>query len=239
MDLARTHAAAARQIIDDQAAGRWADAYTATRKAYGQAQRLADALSRAMATKKPRAYPGDANTSGVAFRVKLDLLLQEHGYLAAVASGAAIAGRPEEFSAAAKAVNDNGNELGAVLGGVYGTELRARFNRTWSAHNSQLVDYTGAVITRDGARQETALANLTDTFVPEFVDLMSSSKVVPPDNLARVVRDQVLATKAMIDAQARREAGAAEKEVSAARLTQPIGDLLSRHAAGSPAARAS
>jgi hypothetical protein len=238
-DLARTHAAAAKQVIDDQAASRWADAYAGTRKAYGQAQRLADVLSQSMATKKPQLYPGDATTKAVALRVNLDLLLQEHGYLAAMASGAAIAGRPEEFSAAAKALNDNGSELGAVLGGIFGTEVRTRFNQAWSAQNSQLVDYTGGVIIRDSARQERALANLTESFVPAFTDLVSSVTAIPREDLARAVRDQVLATKAMIDAQAGRDAKAAEKEVAAARLTQPIGDSLAMYAARSPAFRAS
>jgi hypothetical protein len=49
----------------------------------------------------------------------------------------------------------------------------------------------------------------------------------------------VLATKVMIDAQAGRDAKAAEKEVAAARLTQPIGDSLAMYAARSPAFRAS
>jgi hypothetical protein len=229
MDLARTHAAMLKQLVDDQGAGRWADAYASTRKVYGQSQRLADALSQTMARRDPVLYPGDPNTRTVSFRVNLDLLLQEHGYLTAMAGAAATAGRTEEFGAAAKALNDNGSDLGAI----FGPELRGRFNQIWSAHSSQLIDYMGGVITRDAARQERALTGLSDIFVSAFADLMSTAIGVPREELAGAARDQVAATRAMIDAQAGRDATAAEKDQVAARLTQPIGDSLATYAARS------
>ena len=72
-----------------------------------------------------------------------------------------------------------------------------------------------------------------ESLVSAFADLMSTAIGVPREELAGAARDQVAATRAMIDAQAGRDATAAEKDQVAARLTQPIGDSLATYAARS------
>ena len=102
----------------------------------------------------------------VDFRVALNQLLQEHLYLASFATDAAIGGRTDEFGAAGAALNTNGTDLGAAIGGLFGQEAQDEWNRIWSAHNGFFVDYTTGVATDDMAMQDQAVEDLTDGLRP-------------------------------------------------------------------------
>ena len=91
-----------------------------------------------------------------------------------------IGGRTDEFAAAGAALNTNGTDLGAAIGGLFGQEAEDEWNRIWSAHNGFFVDYTTGVATDDMAMQDQAVTDLTETYVPEF-----SSFLVRADRAAR------------------------------------------------------
>jgi hypothetical protein len=126
---------------------------------------IGDALAPAIA--EGNDIEGDAATAGVDFRTALNGLLQEHLFLASFATDAAIGGRTDEFGAAGAALNTNGTDLGAAIGGLFGQEAEDEWNRIWSAHNGFFVDYTTGVATDDMAVMDQAVEDLTTIYVPE------------------------------------------------------------------------
>ena len=102
---------------------------------------------------------------------------QEHLYLASFATDAALAGRNDEFAAAGDALNTNGTDLGAAIGTIYGTDAQDQFNKIWSAHNGFFVDYTTGVATKDQAKMDKAVQDLTTVYLPQFADFLALSLI--------------------------------------------------------------
>ena len=176
--LVTDHVLQTKAVVDAQASGDWEAAYDAIRAAYAHMQMIGDALAPAIA--EGNDIDGDAATAAVDFRVALNQLLQEHLFLASFATDAAIGGRTDEFAAAGAALNTNGTDLGAAIGGLFGQEAEDEWNRIWSAHNGFFVDYTTGVAADDMAMQDQAVTDLTETYVPEF-----SAFLVRADRAAR------------------------------------------------------
>jgi hypothetical protein len=190
-------------------------------------QMIGDALAPAIVEQNADAIEGDPATAGVDFRVALNQLLQEHLYLATDATGAAIGGRNDEFAAAGAALNENGTDIGAALGSLYGDEARDRFNEIWSAHNGFFVDYTTGVATDDAAMQDQAVEDLTTVYVPAFAEFLAGATDLPEDALADLTSEHVVTTKDVVDAQASGDAAAtAEADRTAAQHMRMIGDPL-------------
>jgi hypothetical protein len=85
-----------------------------------------------------------AGTRAAGLRATLNTLFQEHVYLAAAATGAALGGRDEEFKAAAGALDGNSVAIGRAIGTVYGTDAEKAFLPLWRRHIGFAVDYTVA-----------------------------------------------------------------------------------------------
>jgi hypothetical protein len=205
--LVTDHVLQTKAVVDAQAAGDWAAAYEAVRTAYAHMQMIGDALAPAIA--EGNDIDGEAITAGVDFRVALNQLLQEHLFLASFATDAAIGGRTDEFSAAGAALNTNGTDLGAAIGGLFGPEAEDEWNRIWSAHNGFFVDYTTGVASEDQAMADQAVSDLTEIYVPEFSAFLAGATGLPEDALADLITEHVLTTKAVVDAQASGDAAAA------------------------------
>jgi hypothetical protein len=228
-DLTTQHVLQTKQVVDDQAKGDWTAAYADIRKAYAHMQMIGDAIAPAIAAKMPDKFPGDPSNKGVGFRVALNQLLQEHLYLATFATDAALGGRSAEFAAAGKVLNDNGTEIGAALGSLYGNQARDQFNQIWSAHNGFFVDYTTGVAKKDAAMQAKAVQDLTTVYIPAFSKFIAGATGLPMDAVAGLTKDHVLTTKAVVDAQGAKDfKAAAEKDVAAGRHMQMIGDALAK-----------
>lgn len=225
--LATDQVVSAKTVMDDQAAKNWAAAYADLRRAYASSQALGDRLAAAVVRQRPATFPGDGLGNAAGFRVRLNLLFQEHAYLAGAATGAATGARPDEFAAAATALTGNAADLGSSLGAVLGTASQGRFDQLWSAHNTALVDYTSAVIARDGASQDQALARLVNGYVNQLAEFVSQTTALPSGAVADAARSPVLATKDMVDAQAVKDfKTAAVRNRAAARQLQPLSDPL-------------
>jgi hypothetical protein len=143
------------------------------------------------------------STGGAAdLRVALNALLQEHVYLAAAATGAALDGRTEEFQAAAAALDANSVDLAKANGAAYGPEAEAAFLPLWRKHIGFVVDYTTGAATGDTAKQEKAVNDLV-AYTQEFgAFLNSATPSLPADAVAELVKQHILTLKAVIDAQA-------------------------------------
>jgi hypothetical protein len=213
--LTTDHVLRTKAIVDAQAKGDWTAAYAAIRDAYAHMQMIGDALAPAIAAKVPDKFGGDPSTKAVDLRVGLNQLLQEHLYLASFATGAALGGRTEEFAAAGGALNTNGTDLGAAIGGLYGDAAKDQWNQIWSAHNGFFVDYTTGVATKDQAKIDKAVKDLTTVYVPQFAAFLAGATGLPQAALESLLTDHVLTTKAIVDAQG---AGTIEAAATADRM---------------------
>jgi hypothetical protein len=168
---------------------------------------------------------GSVSTRAVDLRVTLDLLLQEHQYLASDVSDAALTGSVQEFQAADRALGDNGADLGRTIGGVYGADVQRQFDELWSRHDGMLVDYVLAVARKDAAAQQRAAAGLVNGSAPELASFLAGATGLPRDGLSTLADEHVLAAREVVDAQAaHRPADAAQRDRVAAQHMAMIGD---------------
>lgn len=200
--LTTDHVVQTKAIVDAQAAKNYTEAYKALNGAYAHMQMIGDPVSQAVATKFADKFPGNAASKATDLQVTLNQGLQAHMYLASSATGAALAGRNDEFAAAGAALNTNGTDLGAAIGSVFGNDARNQFNSIWSAHNGFFVDYTTGVATKDKAKQDKAVADLTGTYVPQFSKFLADATGLPLDTVTNLVTMHVTMTKGVVDAQA-------------------------------------
>jgi hypothetical protein len=134
-------------------------------------------------------------------RAKLNTLLQEHAYLAAGATNAALGGRKAEFQAAAGALDGNSVDLSKAIGMVYGAGAENAFLALWRKHIGFFVDYATGVATKDNAKQEKAVKDLVG-YTQEFgAFLASANPNLPNGAVAELVKTHVLTLKDVVDAQ--------------------------------------
>jgi hypothetical protein len=138
-------------------------------------------------------------------RTSLNMLLQEHVYLATAATGAALGGRQVEFQAAAGALDGNSVALSKAIGSVYGADAETAFLALWRKHIGFVVDYTTGIAANDRARQDKAVNALVG-YTRDFGAFLSSANPnLTTDAVAMLVKDHVLTLKAVIDAQAAKD----------------------------------
>jgi hypothetical protein len=229
VELTTQHVLQTKAIVDAQAKKDWTAAYAAIRKAYAHMQMIGDAIAPAIVAKFPDKLAGDASNKGVDLRVALNQLLQEHLYLASDATAAALGGRTDEFAAAGTALNTNGTDLGAAIGSLYGDAAKDQFNQIWSAHNGFFVDYTTGVAKKDQAMQDKAVKDLTTVYLPDFSKFIAGATDLPEAAVTDLVKEHVLTTKAIVDAQAKGDwtaIGAADR--AAGQHMEMIGDPLAK-----------
>ena len=227
--LTTEHVLQTKAIVDAQARKDWKAAYAAIRTAYAHMQMIGDAIAPAIAAKFPDKVAGDASSKPVDLRVALNQLLQEHLYLASDATGAALGGRNDEFAAAGDALNTNGTDLGAAIGSLYGDAAKDQFNQIWSAHNGFFVDYTTGVAKKDKAMQDKAVQDLITIYLPQFSEFLAGATDLPVDAVTALVKEHILTTKAIVDAQEKGDAAAAAAaDRMAGQHMEMIGDPLAK-----------
>ena len=143
-----------------------------------------------------------ADTKAATLRTTLNTLLAEHVWLAADATGAALAGREDEFKAAAGVLDANSAAIAAALGSVYGADAERAFLPLWRKHIGFAVDYTVGVATRDRARQDRAVSDLVQYSEDFGAFLASANPALPKSAVAGLVKHHVVTLKDVIDAQA-------------------------------------
>ena len=111
----------------------------------------------APAAAAPMAMMDDGAT---ALRVALNGLLQEHAYLATLATGAALQGRTADFQAAGAALDGNSVDLSKAIGSIYGSGAEQAFLPLWRKHIGFFVDYTTGLATKDKPKQDKAVNDL-------------------------------------------------------------------------------
>ncbi|MGQ0794089.1 MAG: hypothetical protein ACT4NX_08430 [Deltaproteobacteria bacterium] len=201
-ELVKGHILTLKPVIDAQASGDFTKAYTALRDAAGHMPMIADAHASTIVKQFPEKFSGSSDTSAAALRSALSLLIKEHVYLAAAATGAALGGRTAEFQAAAAALDANSIALAKANGSVYGPEAEAAFLPLWRKHIGMVVDYTVGLATKDKAKQDKAVGDLVQYSKDFGAFLNSASPALPADAVAELVKGHILSLKTVIDAQA-------------------------------------
>jgi hypothetical protein len=150
------------------------------------------------------------DTKSAGLRVGLNALFQEHVYLAAMATGAALQGRTDDFKAAAGALDGNSVDISKAIGSVYGTGAEQAFLPPWRKHIGFFVDYTTGVATKDKAKSDKAIGDLLQ-YTKDFGAFLSSANPnLPKDGVAELVKEHALTLKAVVDAQAANDPGKAD-----------------------------
>lgn len=145
------------------------------------------------------------STKAAGLRAALNTLFQEHVYLAAAATGAALGGREDEFKAAAGALDGNSIAIGQAIGSVYGADAEKAFLPLWRRHIGFAVDYTVGVATKDKAKADKAVSDLIG-YTGDFGAFLSAANPNLPKNVvAELVKHHVVTLKDVIDAQARKD----------------------------------
>src|SRR4026207_1477388 len=150
-------------------------------------------------------------------RTGLNSLFREHVFLAASATGAALAGRDGEFKAAAGglasgrdgdfkaaagALDGNSIDIAKAIGSVYGAGAEQAFLPLWRKHIGFVVDYTVGVATKDDAKKSKAVNDLVQYTQDFGAFLAAANPNLPKETVAGLVKDHVLTLKDVIDAQA-------------------------------------
>ncbi len=149
---------------------------------------------------------GITDSSAATLRVGMNYLLAEHVYLAARASGAALAGQQAGFEAAAGAlVGGNSVDIAKAIGAAYGPEAEAAFLPLWNSHIGMVVDYTKGLAADDKAMQDKAVADLVGYTQDFGAFLNGANENLPKDVVAELVKTHVLTLKDVIDGQKARD----------------------------------
>ncbi|MCD1259934.1 copper amine oxidase N-terminal domain-containing protein [Paenibacillus athensensis] len=123
-------------------------------------------------------------------RSTLERLLGEHGLLAVIAMQKGIDNAPD-FKDAAAALTQNGDDLSAAVGSVYGEDAGKAFNGLWTTHIGFFVDYVTATAKHDEAGRQAALDKL-EAYGPEFgAFLHGANPNLPEDAIAAGLKEHV------------------------------------------------
>ena len=199
-----------KAFIDDVFAQKYASFYVDLHKAYAQASRLGDVLAAQIVQSFPDKFPGDPTAHAVDVRVAFNVWLQEHAYLATIATDAVVAGRNSEKTAAASALAANADLLGTAFATTFGSAAATQFNTIWAARDKALLGYASGDVQSKQA--------LTETFVTAFVSFGRVDKAH--------ARNQVMATIRVIDDQRAKSKSVAGDDRAAATAMQPIADSI-------------
>jgi hypothetical protein len=143
-----------------------------------------------------------ASNAATDLRVNLNLLTQEHVYLAGAATGAAIGGREAEFKSAAAELDENTVALSKMIGSVYGADAEQAFLGLWRAHIGFFADYAMGAATKDQAKQQKARADLDGYRNDIDAFLTGANPNLPKGAVAELFRAHVDHLTMAIDAQA-------------------------------------
>jgi hypothetical protein len=221
---ATDHVLEMKGMIDDQVAQRYPRMYAELRTAYAQASAIGDALAPGITQRFPDKFPGIATSQAVDLRVSMNNLLQEHLYLATMATSAATGGRASEQAGATTALALNGAALGAVFAGLFGANVESRFDRLWSSKNMATLAYASA---STPAVKQSAFGGLSEVFVAQLSALVRDTTGLASTESRPAIGAQVEATIVVIDDQRSRTlARLGPDDRSADAAIQTVADLI-------------
>ena len=179
-------------------------------KAAGHMSGTAGILSGAFSAQFPEKFAGDTTSKASELRSGLTFLLQEHVYLAGIATQAAVDGADNKNEVAA--LDANSVKLSEAISSVYNEEAGDQFLELWRKHIGFFVDYTTGKATGDDAKTAKALADLTG-YGSDFGAFIESATegAVPKSAIEENLGMHVVTLTGAIDAQVAGDADAVSK----------------------------
>jgi hypothetical protein len=148
-----------------------------------------------------------STTGASTLRAGLTALLDEHVYLASLATGAALRGDTKGFDAYAAALNgptnSNTADIVAAITSAYGADVGKAFDGLWrsNGHIPAFVAYTQGVAANDKAKQDKALGDLLGYAKTFGVTMNSVNSNLPAAGVEDAIKMHATTLKAVIDAQ--------------------------------------
>ncbi|MGC1176471.1 MAG: hypothetical protein WA843_00210 [Candidatus Saccharimonadales bacterium] len=140
-----------------------------------------------------------SSTKAADLRSNLVTLGVEHMMLTDQAIDGALDNSPNA-SATAAALYGNGNDIGAAVGSVYGSDAEKTFDSVWKLHLDQFVKYAVADSKSDEAGKKAALDAISIGYTkPLSQYLAKANPNLPEATLESVLGDHVAMTAQMID----------------------------------------
>ncbi len=160
----------------------------------------------------------DVDLTAEELRATLNRLLQEHVYLAGLATGEFLTGNEAGFDAAANELTQsNTGDLADLVGAVYGDDVREQFFGFWNSHIDMFVDYTVALSEDDEAGQQDAVDRLlgyAEELAATFEELTEGE--LPAAASQPAIEEHITTLAAAVDAQAEGDPDAAFSNLRAA-----------------------
>jgi hypothetical protein len=200
-----THVQTLKAVVDAQKAGNESAAFTALREAADHMLMMGATLTGGIAKTLPDKIGGDPASKAADLVTTLNVTLREHVFLASAATGAALGGRNDEFTAAAAALDGNSAAMTAAVGSVYGPEAGKAFDPLWKKHIGFLVDYTNSVRDKNQPKADEAMRSLLQYTEDFGAFINTASPKLTKDAVAELVKTHVLTLKDVIDAQAAKD----------------------------------
>ncbi|MEA2580251.1 MAG: hypothetical protein QOE83_1143 [Actinomycetota bacterium] len=200
----KMHVETLAAAIAAQAAGS-PKAFALLRTAASHMPMTADVLATAFTQQFPDKFPGSTEDPAAALRTGLEDLLQEHVYLAGIATGTALhdGATSPAYKAAAATLDLNSQDLAAAVGSVYGDAAGKTFLALWRKHIGFFVDYTLGAAAGDKKMEAAALKDL-DGYRADFGAFIESATggILSKDAVATELKGHIETLSAAIAAQA-------------------------------------
>lgn len=138
-------------------------------------------------------------TKAADLRSSLVTLGVEHMSLTDQAVDAALDGN-KDAKATAAALYQNGNDIGAAVGSVYGMSAQTTFDSVWKLHLDQFVKYAVADAKGDSAGKQAALNTIQTGYTKPLAQFLAHANPnLPEATLESALGDHVQMTATMID----------------------------------------
>lgn len=209
--LLTQQAGADKTFIDDIGAQKWQSIYADLQIAYAESPRWGDALAARIAQKFPDKFPGDPTLPSVDRRVSLDLVLQQHAWLATMATEAVVAGREQDKTAASAALGLNEALISRSLSDQFGSSAANAFDKAWTARDAALLSYASK-----GDSDSKQALTMTAS---QFSSAAHIESTPVKDELAALI-------KVVDDQRAKSSKTIAGDDRAAATSMQPVGDAI-------------
>lgn len=145
------------------------------------------------------AQQSGVSSKGADLRANLVTLGVEHMDLTDHAIAAALDGAPNATAVATDLFN-NGDQIGAAVGSVYGKDAQTTFNTVWKLHLNDFVKYAVAAKTGDTAGKTAALNDISMNYTKPLAQYLAKANPNLPESvLEGSLSDHVTMTAQMID----------------------------------------
>jgi hypothetical protein len=172
----------------------------------------------------------DSGTKAADLRSTLVRLGEEHMLLVNTAVDQTLDASPAA-SASTAALIQNGKDIGAAVGSIYGKDAEATFDKVWQVHVEDFVKYAGASAKGDTAAKAAALKDIDDNYTkPLSAFLAKANPNLPEKTLSSSLDEHVQMTAAMIDLHVAKKY--TEEYAKLAESTKHIEGLFSTLASG-------